>query len=605
MKLEEGWDPPAALPPLTEEFKQRIRYRVLVTAIEVDGKGGSDSSNTELDSHANMIVLGRYCYIIADGGKVIDVSTFAEAAGSLSRVPIVDAVIAYDCPRTHKTYLLICRNALYVESMEENLIPPFILREAGLIVNECPKQHRPNGEATDDDHTIMDPKSDMKIPMKIRSTFSYFETRMPTEDDIDNGEPVLLTPEADTWDPYDESYAELERSMMDCDGGLSPTLYRHLEMIEEEDYPSLASTMALGEDLDRKNLDAIAAAFEAEDYGFDSKEEATIALKTAEIADAAIKPCSITEEPAYDQMPFGQDQVRAVLTSVSNTLDPIHFADALVNDAAASMMKMSIGSTTALPPEEPDDLWGDEPWHVMVDLNDLEEGIDRLESEVSASVGGRAKGVSPEHLSKIWSIDLETAKKTIDITTQYLKHEGSDHLSRRYPTNDRMLRYKRIRTHFFMDTFHVTSKAQSSRGNKHMQLFVSDTGFMYTYPMKSKSEIPNAVKAFAKEIGVPLSLILDPEGTQRSHKLDKITKDMGCRLKFLERKTQWANLAELYIGLLKEAVRKDMKDTDSPLKFWDYCAERRVKINNLTAKNLFQLHGSNANQKITGDPGDI
>ena len=55
-------------------------------------------------------------------------------------------------------------------------------------------------------------------------------------------------------------------------------------------------------------------------------------------------------------------------------------------------------------------------------------------------------------------------------------------------------------------------------------------------------------------------------------------------------------VAELYIGLLKEAVRKDMKDTDSPLRFWDYCAERRVKINNLTAKNLFQLHGSNANQ---------
>ena len=138
-----------------------------------------------------------------------------------------------------------------------------------------------------------------------------------------------------------------------------------------------------------------------------------------------------------------------------------------------------------------------------------------------------------------------------------------------------------------------------------MQLFVSDTGFMYVYPMKSKSEIPDAVKAFAKEIGVPVSLILDPEGTQKSNELDKITKDMGCKLKFLERKTQWANLAELYIGLLKEAVRKDMKDTDSPLKFWDYCAERRVKINNLTAKNLFQLHGSNANQKITGYPGDI
>ena len=38
-------------------------------------------------------------------------------------------------------------------------------------------------------------------------------------------------------------------------------------------------------------------------------------------------------------------------------------------------------------------------------------------------------------------------------------------------------------------------------------------------------------------------------------------------LKFFEKKRQWANLAELYIGLLKETIRKDMKNSDSPLKF--------------------------------------
>ena len=70
-----------------------------------------------------------------------------------------------------------------------------------------------------------------------------------------------------------------------------------------------------------------------------------------------------------------------------------------------------------------------------------------------------------------------------------------------------------------------------------------------------------------------MALILDPEGTHRYKELRKITREMNCPLKFLERRTQWANLAELYIGLLKEAVRKDMKDSDSPLKFWDYCAE--------------------------------
>ena len=134
---------------------------------------------------------------------------------------------------------------------------------------------------------------------------------------------------------------------------------------------------------------------------------------------------------------------------------------------------------------------------------------------------------------------------------------------------------------------------------------MSDTGYMYIYSMKLKTEIPNAVNAFAKQIGVPTSLILDPEGTQTSRELNKIMKDVCCPLKFLARRTQWANLAELYIGLLKEAVRKDMKDSDSPLKFWDYCAERRVLINNLTSKNLFQLNGANANLKIVGEPGDI
>ena len=120
-----------------------------------------------------------------------------------------------------------------------------------------------------------------------------------------------------------------------------------------------------------------------------------------------------------------------------------------------------------------------------------------------------------------------------------------------------------------------------------MQLFVSDTGFMYIYPMKAKTEIINAVKAFAKAIGVPTALMIVPEGTHRSETLQKAANDMNLPLKFLERRTQWANLVELYIGLLKEAVRKDMKDLDSPLKFWDYCAERRILINNLTSKNLF------------------
>ena len=106
---------------------------------------------------------------------------------------------------------------------------------------------------------------------------------------------------------------------------------------------------------------------------------------------------------------------------------------------------MSIGATSIVPPDEVDDLWSTgEPWHMQIDINNLENLVNNIESEISATARAKAKGVTPERLSKIWSIDIETAKKTIDLTSQHVKHEGSDYLKRRYSTNDRMLRYKRI-----------------------------------------------------------------------------------------------------------------------------------------------------------------
>jgi hypothetical protein len=59
---------------------------------------------------------------------------------------------------------------------------------------------------------------------------------------------------------------------------------------------------------------------------------------------------------------------------------------------------------------------------------------------------------------------------------------------------------------------------------------------------------------------------------------------MGTALRILEENTPWSNRAELYIGIIKEAVREDVKESDFPLALWGYCAERRVRIHNLTAK---------------------
>ena len=70
------------------------------------------------------------------------------------------------------------------------------------------------------------------------------------------------------------------------------------------------------------------------------------------------------------------------------------------------------------------------------------------------------------------------------------------------------------------------------------------------------------------------SLICDPHPTQKQCKVKEFCTQIGTTLMVLEAQTQWANRAELYIGLIKEATRKDMRASGSPLVLWDYCMER-------------------------------
>ena len=68
-----------------------------------------------------------------------------------------------------------------------------------------------------------------------------------------------------------------------------------------------------------------------------------------------------------------------------------------------------------------------------------------------------------------------------------------------------------------------------------------------------------AVKLFAREVGAPDAIISDMSGEQTSKDLRKFCAEIGTMLKFFERGTPWSNEAKLYIGLIKEAVHKDMQ----------------------------------------------
>ena len=102
----------------------------------------NESSNSfsrlELDTHANMPVVGRDSYVLSQTGKFAEVNAYDPQQGTRS-IPIVDAALQYDCPYSGKLYILVLHNALHVATMPHHLIPPFIMREAGIIVNDIPK----------------------------------------------------------------------------------------------------------------------------------------------------------------------------------------------------------------------------------------------------------------------------------------------------------------------------------------------------------------------------------------------------------------------------------------------------------------------------------
>ena len=166
-----------------------------------------------------MIVLGLQALIIDHIGQSAEVNSFSSDMEGISKVPIIDSVVAYTCPYTRMTYILFMRNLLYIAIMKNNSIPPFIIRESGLTVSDIPNIHcdKPMIE----DHSIYDEKTKLWIPLQLDGIFSYFPTREFTLDEMQNCdqiEHIFLSPDSKTWDPSSESYSINEDYLVDSGG---------------------------------------------------------------------------------------------------------------------------------------------------------------------------------------------------------------------------------------------------------------------------------------------------------------------------------------------------------------------------------------------------
>ena len=80
---------------MPDYYLYSLMSTMMVSAIDVSEEVNDteeEESRTDLDSHANMPVVGRNAYIISDMGRIADVNSFTPDYASM-RISIVDAAV--------------------------------------------------------------------------------------------------------------------------------------------------------------------------------------------------------------------------------------------------------------------------------------------------------------------------------------------------------------------------------------------------------------------------------------------------------------------------------------------------------------------------------
>ena len=81
---------------------------------------GEEDSGMELDSRANMAVVGRHALIISNTLQKAQASSFKPEYEEFQNVPIVDAAIYYTYMYNDKLHILIVKGALIILSINKS-----------------------------------------------------------------------------------------------------------------------------------------------------------------------------------------------------------------------------------------------------------------------------------------------------------------------------------------------------------------------------------------------------------------------------------------------------------------------------------------------------
>jgi hypothetical protein len=213
--------------------------------------------------------------------------------------------------------------------------------------------------------------------------------------------------------------------------------------------------------------------------------------------------------------------------------------------------------------------------------------------------------IKAEELARTFGIGIDAAHRTLKVTTQRgIRTVLHPNISRRFRTNDRQLRYRRLPYDLYTDTL-KSSGVTSAHGNNFAQVFVAKNGWMRAMPTVAERQEHEALSLLFRRDGVPPTIICDGAKTQIKGEFRRKCNDAGTGIKQTEPYSAFQNAAEPGIKELKRGSKRQQVRAASPKVFWDDCIEREAYVRSLTALNFYSLQGQVPETIMSGQTGDI
>jgi len=236
--------------------------------------------------------------------------------------------------------------------------------------------------------------------------------------------------------------------------------------------------------------------------------------------------------------------------------------------------------------------------------------IRALESSVqlnlSTATSQRRKGsVDAYQLAKLWDIGIETARATIQNTTQdYVRSFENNLGARRMKPYYYQMDLKPLRTTMYGDF--LIAPCKSASGNTVAMIYAERTGWLTACPLRERRLVHTTVPRLHRDIGFPAKMITDGAKEFKEGEFAKAVRKSGTTLEHVEAWWQRLNYCEMRIGHTKQRNKSMMRKSNTPIRLWDDAVKYSTALMSLMAQPKRHANeGRVPETLLRGDTHDI